>query len=114
MSHITFKAQDVSYNKEFDGQLVQVKFDANIDKDSIEITKPYLLISFDFEPSPSYHYVEWSDGKEFDGGAKIKKYKLKQHSFQVDLENNISFIIEFTAKKSVYDNIERVLGDLNV
>ena len=112
MSLITFKARDVSFSEEFDGQLAQVKFDADEDIDSIEITQPYFLISFDFEACPIYHNIEWFDGKKFDGGAKIKKHILNQHFFQVYLDNDMRFDIEHTVNKSVYAEIKRVLDHL--
>lgn len=110
--HISFKAEDVSYTEAIGGEIVQVSFDEEESCGSTEISKPYLLISVNYEFPPNEPHVEWFDGKDFGGGAKIVRYNLNQKSFKAWLDNNVSFDIAFYAEESVFKEIEKLLVDL--
>ncbi|MEA1989989.1 MAG: hypothetical protein U9N57_12400 [Pseudomonadota bacterium] len=110
--HVSFKAQDVSYTEAIGGEIVQVAFHEDEDNGKTEITKPYLLISVNYEFPPIQPHVEWFDGAEFNGGAQIVKYKLEQKSFQAWLDNNMSFDIKFNIEEPIFKEIGKLLVDL--
>jgi len=110
--HIKFNAQDVSYTEAIGGEIVQVLFDEDDDSGKEEIAKPYLLISINYEFQPIQPQLEWFDGTEFNGGAKLVKYVIDQQSFQAWLDNNMSFDIQFNIEEPTFKEIAKFLTDL--
>jgi len=109
--HISFEAKDVSYNEAIDGEIIQIVFDeSEDDNESMEITKPYFLVSINYEFPPVVPHTEWFNGSECDGGAKIISYKLRENSFQVNLDNNMSFDIAFNTDETTFNNINNFLA----
>ena len=106
---IEFKAQEVSYIEALGGDIVQVSF-AEKDSDDLHINPyKYVHISVNYEFPPPTPQVEWCDGTDFNGGARILGYVLTKHSLQLSLEGAIRFDVSFDTDKATFGSIEQFL-----
>ena len=106
---IKFKAQDVSYSEALGGDIIQVSF-AEKDSDDLHVNPyKYLLISVNYEFPPSIPKVEWCDGNDFNGGAKIVSYVFSKESLQMTITGGIGFDISFEADKNTINSIDKFL-----
>jgi len=106
---IEFKAQDVSYIEALGGDIVQVSF-AEKDSDDLLINPyKYVHISINYEFPPPTPKVEWCDGSDFNGGARILDYVLTKGSLQLSLKGDIRFDISFETDKATFRSIEQFL-----
>jgi len=110
--HIKFTASSVSYLDAIDGEIVQVSFEEDGDDDPVNPTKYYFHISVSYEFPPIIPSVEWFNGNEADGGANILNYKLDRNSFQLWLDNGMSFDIDFEIKETLYRDIKKFVTNL--
>ncbi len=117
--HLAFEAQEVSYNEPIDGEIVQASFQEEPDSDDdIDYSKKnhplppltkYVLISANYEFPPTTTTVEWSDGKDFDGGKLIIEIELSKTSLKLLLEDEVSIELSFKTDDITFKNIERFL-----
>jgi hypothetical protein len=111
--HISFIANNVTYNEAIDGEIVQALFEENSETeldDPFDASKLYLLVSINYEISPFSPEIEWSDGHEFSGGAKVLNFMLNRESFQVWLDNGMSFDIQHKADQKTFKQIQHFLS----
>jgi len=92
---LAFKARFVSCADAIDGDLLQVTFDTkprNEDEDGR--CTPYVLLSCNFEfPGPST--IEWHDGTDYDGGAKIIALILTRDRVLIKLDQDLDIDVSF-------------------
>ena len=107
--HLNFTAKNTSYDEALDGEIIQVVFEEDESEDIYNQTTLYLSLSVNYEFPPFSPSIEWFDGSESNGGAKILNYKISRSSFQLWLNNNLSFDIAFTVNEVTFKNIEAFL-----
>ena len=106
---IEFKAQEVSYIEALGGDIVQVSF-AEKDSDDLLINPyKYVHVSVNYEFPPPIPQVEWCDGTDFNGGARILDYVFSKDSLELNLEGNVRFNISFETDEATIGSIERFL-----
>ncbi|MFZ5392194.1 MAG: hypothetical protein ACOZAR_03265 [Patescibacteria group bacterium] len=109
---ISFKANEVSYQEENGGDIIQIIFNEEITENQSDelnsISKPYFSISQDYEFS-SKPTIEWFDGKDFDGGADLKGYNFTACLFEVKMSNGLLFSIEHACSQKVFKKIDAFL-----
>lgn len=107
--HLKFTSKITSYNEAIDGEIIQVLFEEYENEDAFNQTALYLLLSMSYEFPPFKHTIEWFDGRECNGGAEILNYKLTRHTFQLWLNNGLSFDVSFKTNETTYKNIDEFL-----
>ena len=107
--HINFTSKTTSYNEALDGDIIQVYFEEDETKDAFNQTSLYLSLSVNYDFPPFTPSIGWFDGNEENGGAEILNYKINKNSFQLWLNNNLSFDISFTTNEKTFRNIEAFL-----
>lgn len=110
--HIKFQARDVSYNEALDGDIVQVDFEEDGNDDPMNPSKYYFHLSVNYEFPPIIPDLEWFNGREGDGGAKIVNYKLCRDSLQLWLDNGLSFDIDFEIEDALFGDINKFITNL--
>lgn len=109
---ISFKANKVSFQEANGGDIIQILFNEEIAEnqsdDPNSISKPYFLITQDYE-FPSKPTIEWFDGKDFDGGADLRGYNFTACFFEVKLSNGLMFSIEHACSQKVFNKIDTFL-----
>ena len=93
-----------------DGEIVQALFEehgAIESDDPFDASMLYLLVSINYEFPPIVPKVEWSDGQELGGGAKVLKYLFDRESLQMWLDNGLKFDIKHNADEKTFGDIQR-------
>jgi len=107
--HLNFTSKITSYNKAIDGEIIQVSFEEYETEDAFNQTALYLLLSMSYEFTTFKPTIEWFDGRECNGGAEILNYKITRNTFQLWLNNGLSFDVSFKTNETTYKNIESFL-----
>ncbi len=93
---LAFQASSVECTSAIGGEILQVAFDtAPNDQEEEQRTTPYVLISrnFEFPGSPT---VEWHNGSDYDGGAKIVTAALRRDGVFITLDRDLEISVTFT------------------
>lgn len=92
---LAFKASCVSCSSVIGGEILQVSFDTMPEsKDEDGRDTPYVLISRNFE-FPESATIEWHDGKDYDGGAKIVQVTLTRERVSIKLDRDLEIEVGF-------------------
>ena len=107
---LSFTAKDVSCTEAIDYQIMQVMFDTVCeggDEDTRDT--PYVLIGQDFDfPGPAT--IEWHDGREYDGGARIRSVTLARDRVVIKLDRGLEMDVGFSVGKRKYAQLRDYLG----
>ena len=108
MKEISFFATEVEYNEAIGGEIVQVSFDEDPDQDPFDRTKCYVMISqnYEFPVSPS---LEWHDGIDDNGGAKVLSYKFTNDFFELIITDAIIFKVKHNCEEKTFTKIQKFL-----
>jgi len=92
---LAFEAKYISCADAMDGEILQVTFDTISEvHDEEERRTPYVLISCNFEFDDSVT-VEWHDGHDYDGGAKIFAVTLGRTRIFIKLDQKLDIDVTF-------------------
>jgi len=93
---LVFRAKSVRCSSAIGGEILQVCFDTMpASGDEEERDTPYVLVSQSFEfPGPAT--IEWHDGSDYDGGAKIVAVTLARDRALIKLKRNMEIDISFS------------------
>ena len=108
MKIIQFTASEVEYNEAIDGEIVQISFDEDPNKDPFNGNKCNVSISQNYE-FPGKPTIEWHDGENDDGGAEIKHYELTDNILKVQTNAGISFKVHHHCSSKVLKLIKSFL-----
>ncbi len=93
--NLNFDAKFVHCSDAMDGEILQVSFDTIPESQhEDERTAPYVLISCNFEFSDSAT-IEWNDGRDYNGGAKIIAVTLSRTRISIKLDRELDIDIAF-------------------
>ena len=106
---LAFDAKFVDCADAIGGEILQVAFDtvpASHNED--ERCTPYVLISRNFE-FPDSATIEWHDGKDYDGGARITSLILKRNRISIKLDRALNVEIAFRLHDRIFARLRSFL-----
>lgn len=108
MKNIQFKASEVEYDEAIGGEIVQITFDEDSEKDPFDRTKCYVMISQSYE-FPGKPTVEWHDGKNDDGGEEVLSYRLNSDLFELLITGGVTFRVQHDCRGKILTKIQQFL-----
>jgi len=99
---LRFEAKFVSCSDAIGGDILQVSFDTMPENEEEDKrSTPYVLISRNFE-FPDSATIEWHDGLDYDGGAKIISITLSRECISIKVDQGLDFDVTFRLPESKF------------
>ena len=101
---LRFEAEVVRCTEALGGDILQVKFDTVDLNGKDHRRSPYVLLGqcFEFPGPPS---IEWHDGADYGGGAKIRSVLLQKDSVSISTDRSPGFSISFSVGEARYKEL---------
>jgi hypothetical protein len=102
---LAFEATIIDCVDALGGDILQVSFDTMPeDQDEDQRSTPYVLISRNFEFAESA-ILEWHDGNDYDGGAKIRSITLTRTHITLFLHRELTITVTFQLTDEAYTRL---------